>query len=88
MFIDPATGQPMDYTAASDQPLATGVPGEWSRPGPTAVRQLRPAPASPRTCGRRSGSPERGFAVNFNFNQQEQSGLSTLQAYTAAARCC
>ena len=26
MFVDPATGQPMGYTAASDQPLATGVP--------------------------------------------------------------
>ena len=28
MFIDPATGKPMDYTAASDQPLSTGVPGD------------------------------------------------------------
>src|SRR5579862_4923770 len=33
LFIDPATGKPMNYTAASDQPLSTGVPGNvatWS----------------------------------------------------------
>jgi len=26
LFIDPRAGQPMNYTAASDQPLSTGVP--------------------------------------------------------------
>jgi len=26
MFLDPKTGQPLDYNYASDQPLATGVP--------------------------------------------------------------
>ena len=26
MFVDPATGQPLGYDDASDQPLATGVP--------------------------------------------------------------
>ncbi len=26
MFLDPKTGQPLDYGYASDQPLATGVP--------------------------------------------------------------
>ena len=26
MFLDPKTGQPLDYDYASDQPLATGVP--------------------------------------------------------------
>src|SRR6201996_8984066 len=26
MFLDPKAGKPQDYTAASDQPLATGVP--------------------------------------------------------------
>src|SRR3984957_16406651 len=34
MFIDPKTGQPMDYTVASDQPLSTGVPGNlatWAK---------------------------------------------------------
>ena len=42
LFIDPTTGQPMNYTAASDQPLSTGVPGNvatWA----SAVRKLRPA---------------------------------------------
>ena len=82
MFVDPATGQPMGYTAASDQPLATGVPSNvatWA----TAARDLgrlslaadlRPAIRVAR----------RGFAVNFDFNQLEQSSLSTLQAYPAS----
>jgi len=82
LFIDPTTGQPMDYTAASDQPLSTGVPSNvatWA----TAVRKfgrlslsadLQPAIALAKG----------GFAVNFDFNQLEQSGLSTLQAYPAS----
>ena len=82
LFIDPTTGQPMNYTAASDQPLSTGVPSNvatWA----TAVRKfgrlslgadLQPAIDLAR----------RGFAVNFDFSQLEQSGLSTLQAYPAS----
>jgi gamma-glutamyltranspeptidase / glutathione hydrolase len=82
LFVDPTTGRPMDYTAASDQPLSTGVPSmvaTWA----TAVRDggrlslgadLRPAIQVAR----------RGFAVNFDFNQLEQAGLSTLQAYPAS----
>ena len=82
LFIDPTTGQPMNYTAASDQPLSTGVPSNvatWA----TAVRNfgrlslgadLQPAIAL----------ANHGFAVNFDFNQLEQSGLSTLQAYPAS----
>ncbi|HEX4282829.1 MAG TPA: gamma-glutamyltransferase family protein [Solirubrobacteraceae bacterium] len=82
LFIDPTTGKPMNYTAASDQPLSTGVPGNvatWA----TAVRKLgrlslgadlQPAIAL----------AKHGFAVNFDFNQLEQSGLSTLQAYPAS----
>ncbi len=82
LFVDPTTGKPLDYTAASDQPLSTGVPGmvaTWA----TAVRDfgrlsmgadLQPAIRVAR----------RGFRVNFDFNQLEQSGLSTLQAYPAS----
>jgi gamma-glutamyltranspeptidase/glutathione hydrolase len=82
MFVDPTTGKPLNYTAASDQPLATGVPSmlaTWA----TAVRDY----------GRLSLSADlqpaihvakRGFAVNFDFNQLEQAGLSTLQAYPAS----
>ena len=82
LFIDPTTGKPMNYTAASDQPLSTGVPwnvATWA----TAVRKygrlslsadLQPA----------IGLAKSGFAVNFDFNQLEQSGLSTLQAYPAS----
>ncbi len=82
LFIDPATGKPMNYIAASDQPLSTGVPGNvatWE----TAVRKF----------GRLSLSADlqpaitlarRGFRVNFDFTQLEQSSLSTLQAYPAS----
>jgi gamma-glutamyltranspeptidase/glutathione hydrolase len=82
VFIDPKTGKPMGYTAASDQPLSTGVPGNvatWA----TAVRKygllslsadLQPAIAL----------AKKGFKVNFDFNQLEQSSLSTLQAYPAS----
>jgi gamma-glutamyltranspeptidase / glutathione hydrolase len=82
LFIDPATGQPMNYDTASDQPLSTGVPGNvatWS----TAVQKfgrlslgddLQPAIALAKS----------GFKVNFDFNQLEQSGLQTLQAYPAS----
>ncbi len=82
LFVDPTTGKPMNYTAASDQQLSTGVPGNvatWA----TAVRKL----------GRLSFSADlqpaialakRGFKVNFDFNQLEQSSLSTLQAYPAS----
>ncbi|HXD63901.1 MAG TPA: gamma-glutamyltransferase family protein [Solirubrobacteraceae bacterium] len=82
MFLDPSTGQPQGYTAASDQPLSTGVPSNlatWA----TALRHygrlslgddLQPAIQVAR----------RGFAVNFDFNQLEQSSLSTLQAYPAS----
>jgi gamma-glutamyltranspeptidase / glutathione hydrolase len=82
LFIDPTTGQPMGYDAASDQPLSTGVPGNvgtWA----TAVRKfgrlslsadLQPAIALAKG----------GFKVNFDFNQLEQSGLPTLQAYPAS----
>jgi gamma-glutamyltranspeptidase / glutathione hydrolase len=82
LFVDPTTGKPMGYTAASDQPLSTGVPSmvaTWA----TAVRDygglslgadLQPA----------IRIAKRGFAVNFDFNQLEQSSLSTLQAYPAS----
>jgi gamma-glutamyltranspeptidase / glutathione hydrolase len=82
LFIDPTTGQRMNYTVASDQPVSTGVPSNvatWA----TAVRSF----------GRLSLSADlqpaialanRGFAVNFDFNQLEQSSRSTLQAYPAS----
>jgi gamma-glutamyltranspeptidase/glutathione hydrolase len=82
MFLDPKTGQPQDYTTASDQPLATGVPSNvatWA--------------SAQRNFGRLSFSDDlqpaiqvarRGFTVNFDFNQLEQSSLSTLQAYPAS----
>jgi gamma-glutamyltranspeptidase/glutathione hydrolase len=82
LFIDPTTGQPMNYTVASDQPLSTGVPGNlatWDRAvalyGRRSLGQdLQPA----------IRIAERGFRVNADFVQLTQSGLQTLQAYPAS----
>jgi gamma-glutamyltranspeptidase/glutathione hydrolase len=82
MFTDPKTGLPLNYTYASDQPLSTGVPGNvatWAKAvalyGSKSLRDdLRPAIALARN----------GFRVNQDFVQLEESGLSTLQAYTAS----
>ncbi len=82
MFIDPATGLPMNYTTASDQPLSTGVPGmvaTWAKAvslygNKSLAADLQPAISVAR----------RGFRVNFDFTQLEQSGLSVLQAYKAS----
>jgi gamma-glutamyltranspeptidase/glutathione hydrolase len=82
LFVDPTTGQPMNYTAASDQPLSTGVPGNlatWA----TAVHKLGRLSLSD-DLQPAIGLAKHGFAVNFDFNQLEQSGLSTLQAYPAS----
>jgi len=82
LFIDPSTGQPMDYTTASDQPLSTAVPGNlatWDKAvalyGRRSLAQdLQPA----------IRIAERGFRVNSDFVQLTQSGLQTLQAYPAS----
>ncbi len=82
LFIDPATHKPMGYTAASDQPLATGVPSNvatWARAVRDFGRLTLGADLQPAIS-----LANRGFAVNFDFNQLEQSSLSTLQAYPAS----
>jgi gamma-glutamyltranspeptidase/glutathione hydrolase len=82
VFLDPTTGQPMNYTAASDQPLSTGVPGNvatWA----TALRKLGRLSLSD-DLQPAIGLAKHGFKVNFDFNQLEQSSLSTLQAYPAS----
>jgi gamma-glutamyltranspeptidase/glutathione hydrolase len=84
MFTDPKTGKPLGYDYASDQPLSTGVPSmvaTWA----AAVRRygrdslaadLRPA----------IGVADRGFRVNADFRQLEQSALPLLRAYPASRR--
>jgi gamma-glutamyltranspeptidase/glutathione hydrolase len=82
LFIDPSTGQPMNYTVASDQPLSTGVPGNlatWDKAvalyGKRSLGQdLEPA----------IEIAKRGFRVNPDFVQLTESGLQTLQAYPAS----
>jgi gamma-glutamyltranspeptidase/glutathione hydrolase len=82
MFLDSKTGQPLDYTFASDQPLSTGVPSMvalWDKAidlygrGSLAT-DLRPAIALAR----------RGFRINQDFRQLTQAGISTLRDYTAS----
>jgi gamma-glutamyltranspeptidase / glutathione hydrolase len=82
MFTDPRTGQLLNYTHASDQPLATGVPsmvatwatavGRYGRESLAA--DLRPAIAV----------AQRGFRVNADFRQLTESDLPELQAYPAS----
>jgi gamma-glutamyltranspeptidase/glutathione hydrolase len=82
MFTDPKTGQPLDYTFASDQPLATGVPAmvaTWDkaihRYGKLSLAaDLQPA----------INVAGQGFDVNADFRQLEQSDLPELRAYPAS----
>ena len=82
MFIDPKTGQPLGYTYASDQPLATGVPSmvaTWAKAVSLYGRHSLAADLQPAI-----GVAERGFRVNANFVQLTESGLPELQAYPAS----
>src|ERR1700749_2635338 len=82
MFLDPKTGQPLDYDYASDQPLATGVPsmgGAWAKAVSQYGRKSLAADLQPAI-----GVAERGFRVNQDFVQLTQSDLPELQAYPAS----
>lgn len=81
-FIDPATGQPLPFEQARRGGLSVGVPGmvaTWAN----AIRKygarsfaanLQPAIAVAR----------RGFAIDSNFNQQEQVALPALQTFASS----
>ena len=82
MFLDPKTGQPLDYDYASDQPLATGVPSmvaAWAKAVSLYGRKSLAADLQPAI-----GVAERGFRVNQDFVQLTQSDLPELQAYPAS----
>ena len=82
MFLDPKTGQPLDYDYASDQPLATGVPSmvaAWAKAVSRYGRKSLAADLQPAI-----GVAERGFRVNQDFVQLTQSDLPELQAYPAS----
>jgi gamma-glutamyltranspeptidase/glutathione hydrolase len=82
MFLDPKTGQPLDYDYASDQPLATGVPSmvaAWATAVSRYGRKSLAADLQPAI-----GVAERGFRVNQDFVQLSQSDLPELQAYPAS----
>ncbi len=83
MFTDAKTGQPLDYTNASEQPLSTGVPSmvaTWAKAlqlygTRSFAADLRPAIAT----------AEHGFRVDQDFQQLTESGLPVLQAYPASS---
>ena len=82
MFTDPKTGKPLDYTYASDQPLATGVPSmvaTWAKAVSRYGRMSLAADLQPAVH-----VAESGFRVNADFRQLEQSDLPELRAYPAS----
>ena len=84
MFLDHKTGQPLDYFFASDQPLATGVPSmvaTWAKAVSSYGRQSLATDLQPAI-----ERGERGFRVNADFRQLEQSDLPELRAYTASRK--
>ncbi|HUN38241.1 MAG TPA: gamma-glutamyltransferase family protein [Trebonia sp.] len=82
MFTDPQTGQPLNYTDASDQPLATGVPSmvaTWAKAISLYGRQSLATDLGPAIA-----VAQRGFRVNADFQQLTESDLPELQAYPAS----
>ncbi|MGH3289661.1 MAG: gamma-glutamyltransferase family protein, partial [Streptosporangiaceae bacterium] len=82
MFTDPATGQPLGYDDASDQPLATGVPSMVATWAEAVSRYGRGSLAS--DLAPAISVAEHGFRVNADFQQLTESGLPELQAYPAS----
>ena len=84
MFISRKTGKPLGYFYASDQPLATGVPSmvaTWAAAVGRYGRQSLAADLQPAI-----GVADRGFRVNADFRQLEQSDLPELRAYPASRK--
>ena len=84
MFTDPKTGKPLDYFYASDQPLATGVPSmvaTWAKAVQRYGRHSLAADLQPAI-----GVANRGFRVDADFRQLEQSDLPELRSYTASRK--
>lgn len=82
MFTDPATGQPLGYDYASDQPLATGVPSmvaTWAKAVSLYGRESLATDLQPAI-----DVATQGFRVNADFQQLTESDLPELQAYPAS----
>jgi gamma-glutamyltranspeptidase / glutathione hydrolase len=82
MFTDPKTGQPLGYTYASNQPLATGVPSmvaTWAKAIRDYGRGSLAADLQPAIS-----VAQRGFRVDADFQQLTESELPELQAYPAS----
>ena len=82
MFTDRKTGQPLGYTYASNQPLATGVPSmvaTWAEAISHYGRGSLAADLQPAIS-----VAQRGFRVDADFQQLTESELPELQAYPAS----
>jgi len=82
MFTNPKTGQPLGYDYGSNQPLATGVPAmvaTWAKAVRRYGRESLAADLQPAIA-----VADRGFHVNADFRQMEQSDLPELRAYPAS----
>ena len=82
MFTDTKTGQPLGYSYASDQPLATGVPSmvaTWAKAVSLYGRKSLAADLQPAI-----DVATNGFRVNADFQQLTQYDLPELQAYPAS----
>ncbi|HWG12445.1 MAG TPA: gamma-glutamyltransferase, partial [Streptosporangiaceae bacterium] len=84
MFTNRKTGNPLGYLYASDQPLATGVPSmvsTWATAVGLYGHQNLAADLQPAI-----GVAGRGFRVNADFRQLEQSDLPELRSYPASRK--
>jgi gamma-glutamyltranspeptidase/glutathione hydrolase len=86
MFLDPKTGQPLDYDYASDQPLATGVPSmvaAWAK----AVSHYG-ARAWPPISSQPSGWLSAGSGSTRTSSSSPSPTCRNCRPTRPAARCC
>ena len=86
MFLDPKTGQPLDYDYASDQPLATGVPSmvaAWAKAVGQYGRKSLAADLQPAI-----GVAERGFRVNRTSSSSPSRTCRNCRPTRPAGLCC
>ena len=83
-FLDPDTGQPLPFEQARRSGLSVGVPGmvaTWAHAVQAFGRQSFHRDLQPAIT-----VAERGFVIDKAFQQQEQSALPDLQAFTSSRK--
>ena len=87
MFVDPATGQPLGYDDASDQPLATGVPSmvaTWAK----AVSLYGAGQSGRRPGSRPSRWPSTGSGSTATSSSSPSRTCRSCRPTRPAGRCC